>query len=567
MIITRTQFRNLKSYGNKTQQVDFDTNDRLILLTGTNGYGKSSILESISLSMFGIVNGKKDKKIPLVDLPNRMNKSLFTSTEFYNNNNDYIKINRYITPNKFEISINGEKFTDKFKKMSPDERTDLIGANYNTFKSFISLDLNTFSDFISLREDTKRNLVNKLFNLEELDKYYYTTVELINQNNNIIQQSISEIKAYGVELNNLKRLIDANKVKMNVVSKDELKIDIINKKNIYQSKKESVLSLRNEISDFSIKIQEYKNQADFFDQDNYKRRIDLNDIISKVKIHENGSCPYCTSDLKNGEHENTLSDLLNKKELLLAEIINNDEKSTTYKDEGKLCFKQKTLLEETTYAATDEYNQLKAEMISLKKEYDNYVESDDTIINELKSKGKATLGAKKEKVELIEKLKSENISLNKLKDILSENGVRNDITSSLIVPINERLSTFLKIIKFPYKFELDENFDGILIDKGDIVNHETLSNGESRILNLCIALSYIDMILKTNDINILFMDEVFSSIAVENITEIVKLLKQFSIDNEISLILVHHGLEQLDSKLFDKIITVEKDLFSDIKIK
>ena len=35
--------------------------------------------------------------------------------------------------------------------------------------------------------------------------------------------------------------------------------------------------------------------------------------------------------------------------------------------------------------------------------------------------------------------------------------------------------------------------------------------------------------------------------------------------NKLNLILVHQGLEELDSKLFDRIISIEKDLFSDIK--
>jgi len=40
MIINSLEFRNIKSYGNKIQRLEFDTEGGLILLTGTNGAGK-----------------------------------------------------------------------------------------------------------------------------------------------------------------------------------------------------------------------------------------------------------------------------------------------------------------------------------------------------------------------------------------------------------------------------------------------------------------------------------------------------------------------------------------------
>lgn len=566
MRIVRTQFRNLKSYGNKLQQVDFNDKDRLILLTGTNGNGKSSILESISLSLYGIVNSKSDKKIPLKDLPNRMNKNLYSSTEFYNNSNDYIQMKRWISPNKFEIFVNDDNYTDKFKLMSQNERMNLIGANYNTFKSFISLDLNTFSDFISLKEDTKRNLVNKLFDLEEIETYYLTTLELINQNKSTIQQIITEISSYDIELNRLKKLIKESSKNISNISKDEIKEQFLSIQKVYKEKKQELNDVNKKISDFSIKIQEAKNESDFYELNNNKKRHDLNDIKSKIKIYEGGTCPYCSSDLNSNDHKSLLSELTIKRDNLLKEIELNTNKSLIYKDELKSISSQKTQLEDSISYLTNDYAEYKSKLTILKNQYENYDDTNDNIIKELKQEGSKILKEKKEKQELILKLKDENVSLNKLKDILGDNGVRNDIISSLIIPINARLKDFLQFIKFPYKFELNDEFNGILVDKGEIINHETLSNGESKILNICIALSYIDMILKTNDINILFMDEVFSSISIDNIDIIIKLLRKFSIDNEVSLILVHHGLEQLDSKLFDKIITVDKNLFSDVKI-
>ena len=55
MIINSLEFRNIKSYGNKVQRLEFDTEGGLILLTGTNGAGKSTIQDSIDLALFNQV--------------------------------------------------------------------------------------------------------------------------------------------------------------------------------------------------------------------------------------------------------------------------------------------------------------------------------------------------------------------------------------------------------------------------------------------------------------------------------------------------------------------------------
>ena len=40
MIIKKLRFRNIKSYGNKIQEIIFDDKGGLVLLKGTNGVGK-----------------------------------------------------------------------------------------------------------------------------------------------------------------------------------------------------------------------------------------------------------------------------------------------------------------------------------------------------------------------------------------------------------------------------------------------------------------------------------------------------------------------------------------------
>ena len=74
MIINSLEFRNIKSYGNKVQKLEFDTEGGLILLTGTNGAGKSTIQDSIDLALFNQVRGKQSDTERIKRFPKRLNK-------------------------------------------------------------------------------------------------------------------------------------------------------------------------------------------------------------------------------------------------------------------------------------------------------------------------------------------------------------------------------------------------------------------------------------------------------------------------------------------------------------
>lgn len=566
MIINYIEFKNIKSYGNKLQRINFNTEGNLILLTGTNGSGKSTIQDSIDLSLFNQVRGKETSKIPLKYFPNRLNKELYVAINFKNNNGDIIDIERKINPNDFSIMKNNEPYTERFKILSEEEKEKIIGFNYNTFKSFISLSMNDFRNFIKLTPEDKRNLLNRLFNLEEIDMYYSINKELINQNKKEIERLTMDIVSINKTLKEYTSILKDKKNNENKESKEVLKQKIKEYKERYQSKKDEISKIDSKISDFLIKIQENKNNISSAETENIKRRTELNDINEKIKIYESGGCPYCSSDLNDEHHHNILDELKAKKAILKETILNNGDLSIIFKGNNTSLLRQQRILEESKGNLMDELNDIKVKVLSLKDKIENYDDTVDNILSEIKEKGSNLLKEKKEKETRIILLKEENETLNQLKDILSEDGVRKKIISSIIPPINETLSKLLNKINYPYTVALDDNFDAIIYDKGDIIYNEIMSNGEIRMLSLCIAISYIEMVRKMNNINILFMDEVFQSVHKENINLILDLLKVFSKENNLNLILVHHGLEEVNPKIFDKIISVEKEFFSDIKI-
>jgi len=189
MIIRSISIRNFKSFGNNKQKVTFKVDEgELILLTGVNGAGKSSFQESFDFSIFGVVRGKKQKRIPLKHLANRINKNAEVEIEFINNFNNEIKLSKFLDPTSASFFENGNDETKKFKSLSKEEREKIIGFNFETYKSFVSMSVSDFANFINLKPEEKRRIVNKLFNLQELDSYLSITKDVIKNNNGILEK-------------------------------------------------------------------------------------------------------------------------------------------------------------------------------------------------------------------------------------------------------------------------------------------------------------------------------------------------------------------------------------------
>ena len=64
MKITKVEWRNFTSYGNKIQSLDLSGDPLLYQIVGENGAGKTSISQVIMFALYGKVEGKKLKDIP-----------------------------------------------------------------------------------------------------------------------------------------------------------------------------------------------------------------------------------------------------------------------------------------------------------------------------------------------------------------------------------------------------------------------------------------------------------------------------------------------------------------------
>ena len=560
MIINSIGLKNFKSYGNNMQKVIFKDGGELILLSGDNEAGKSSLIEAIDFTLYGIVRGKNRLKIAIAKLPNRINKNLETEIDFINDDGDNIFIRKKLEPTSIEVKKNGHQFNSEFKVMSSVQREKLIGLEYDTYKSLISLNLSDFANFVNLDTDTKRKLVNKLFNISEIDEYFSLAKDRVKtlykekeRLESIILLNTNTINTYNQNIENIK----SQSVSVN---KEDIKNEMLSHKDTYTT-------LKHEISDLGISMnqlsKELKNKRDILE--GKKNKIIQEDFIyreinKKIDIFKSGICPVCDSQLNTEDKKHKLSTLELELSTQYDHIQNlKKEYSDVVNNAKSMTSERNTFLTEYNQKNT-EYNTIDFKLRELKRQYQTE-DVDSISIIEIK---KNIIKLEQDNLEYEIKLnetKNKITQFEKTVEYLSEKGIRKNIIGSIIDPINKNLEMFLKEIQSNYIVKLNDEFDAMIKDRFMEIDSETLSIGGARKINIAIALSYIKTILdRDKKINILFLDEVFSSISPANINIMLRVLKDFARQNNINVVIVHQIV--VDSNMFDRVIHIEKKFFS-----
>lgn len=560
MIIEEIGIRGYKSFGNNEQVVKLNTErGELVLLVGNNGNGKSSLLESFEYTLYGKVKSGKSKKWhKLATLPNRINGEMLNRIKFRAKGTE-VEVKRGINPSTLELIENGVS-NERAGKANIDEKIeDYIGMDIETFKSFISMSINDFKNFISLTNEEKQLLLDKLFNLEVINILNSILKELV-KNNKVRMASLdSEINTLNESIQSIQRSIDKaiEKEKENTQSEiDKIKADMDSKKDEYATLKEKVQKVKEKDKELSEELDTEKRQYIIL-------QTDIKSVQRDIDLYDSGKCPTCATPFDSDHFISLRQTLVDKKsglESLKGELETNirniKDKQTKLSD---ISDKVNKAFNDITYFLKNCKAQI--DKLELKKTKEDGKASEN--INEFY---KTIEGLEDKKV-----LSSENMSVSKEKElyykelnkIFGEDGVKKSIIAGIIKPINHFISENVKKMGLKFEVQLDETFTAQVKHLGSVIDHETLSTGETKKINISILVAYLKLIRTKKFINILFLDEVFSSIDLEGIESILILLKSFANDYNVNIFVVHHAL--LNQENFDKILRINKEVFSNIE--
>jgi DNA repair exonuclease SbcCD ATPase subunit len=561
MILFKTiKWKNFLSTGNQYTEVDFTLNSTN-LIVGTNGAGKSTILDALTFSLFG----RPFRKINKSQLINTVNeKDCIVEVEFTIGTTEW-KVVRGIKPNIFEIHRNGEVLDQASASVDQQKWLEqtVLKMNYKSFTQIVILGSSTFVPFMQLPAAHRREVIEDLLD-----------IKIFSSMNTVIKEKIRQIREE-VKTLELKKesLFDKVEMQRNFIEELEnrgnAKINDNQKKianldtevDIYMRENSS---LEESIFKYIKEQEEVTGAADKLRKlGNLKGKISQK-VLTITTEHkfftENTVCPTCTQEIDETFRLHRITDAQNKaKELQsgyqeLEETIKSEEERE----------RQFNILSKEITKLTHEVSQNNTKISGCQRQIRDFESEIQTLTNQLKNKN-----TEHEKLESFrETLQKTYDELAVKKDsinyydfaygLLKDGGVKSKIIKKYLPLINQQVNRYLQMMDFYINFTLDEEFNETVQSPiHEDFSYASFSEGEKMRIDLALLFTWREVAGFKNSVNtnLLILDEVFdSSLDGFGTEEFLKIIKYTIKDANIFVISHKTGL---DDK-FDNVIKFEK---------
>ena len=512
----KIRWRNFLSTGNQFTEVELNQH-RTNLVVGTNGAGKSTILDALTFALFN----KPYRKINKPQLVNTTNeRDCVVEIEFTINTRHYL-IRRGIKPSIFDIIVNGtplhREADDRAMQRILEE--SILKLNYKSFTQIVILGSSTFVPFMQLTSSNRREVIEDLLD-----------IRIFSAMNNILKDNIKEKKSQVKSLD-LKKDTLKDKMKMQKDFIEEL--ENRGHANI-NANKEKISSLDKEVDVYMKDNATIEEQVHAFTKeqneliDAGKKLVKLNNLRGKIsqkvstitKEHkfftENTVCPTCTQSIEEEFRLNRITDAQNKAKEL-KEGYEELENTIKFEQERE---RQFTDLSQEITNLTHGISQNNTRISLNQRQIRDLEHEIQTITENL-----ANRNSEHEKLEefrenlqkTIEDLsdkKQEIVYHDFAYSLLKDDGVKTKIIKKYLPFINQQVNRYLQMMDFYINFHLDEEFNETV--KSPIhedFSYSSFSEGEKMRIDLSLLFTWREVARVKNsaNTNLLIMDEVFDS--------------------------------------------------------
>jgi len=109
-----------------------------------------------------------------------------------------------------------------------------------------------------------------------------------------------------------------------------------------------------------------------------------------------------------------------------------------------------------------------------------------------------------------------------------------------------------------FHIRFDDKFNCVVNHLGEDINPNTLSTGEKKKADFIVVIALIKLLkLRFPQLNILFLDEIFSSVDHDGVYSILKILSDVIKEYKLNTFVINHTV--LPQEIFDKKIEIYKD--------
>lgn len=555
IVIKSVKFKNFLSFGNTWTEFEFTKNKKTLII-GSNGQGKSTLIDVIVYGLFG----KPYRKISKGGLVNSINKKELVVEITVHIKDKVYKIIRGSYPNIFEIYVDGDLLDQdaSIRDYQKVLENDILSLNYRTFTQIVILGSGNYVQFMRLGTSAKREIIEDILDISVFSR----------MNELLKAQAKEEVNALrGIEdtkeLHKKQYNFVLEKSKKSIISKDD---QIQRKQQSIEELKENIDSLALEKDNLTMAVRLVEPEAESKSKKNKLQnfKVGIQKNISQIDgeivfYEEHDECPTCKKILEAefkshrvsflGKKKKELAEALQKLNNSLASVVDKLNTITTTK-------KSNAVLQNKMTALDNKIQGFKTQIVYLESDIKDIQSEDNSFVSpeELQSLKVKVQEADKELQAKHAELKIMKIGL----DILKDSGAKTSIIKFYLPLINKTINSFLEKFDFNVSFMFDENFDeSIKARYIDTFNYGNFSEGEKRRIDLALMFTWREIAKMKNSAatNLLFFDEILDSsmdaVGLDNFMQIID-----NFDPAANLFVISHR-EGVESS-FDNVVVAKK---------
>ena len=556
----KLRWKNFLSTGNQFSEIDFQKSHTNLVI-GTNGAGKSTMLDALTFVLFN----KPFRKINKPQLLNTTNeRDCVVEIEFSVNSREYL-VRRGIKPNIFDIEVNGnplhKEADDRANQKILEE--SILKVNYKSFTQIVILGSSTFVPFMQLTTANRREVIEDLLD-----------IRIFSAMNGLIKDKIrtqkDQIKSLELKKQTLKEKEQMQK---------EFIEELENRGNAnINTNKEKITNLFKEVGIYMEENDKTNEQVEKLTEqqqgltDAGKKLVKLNNLRGKIsqkvstitKEHkfftENTVCPTCTQSIEEEFRLNRISDAQNKAKEL-KEGYEELENTIKFEQERE---RQFTDLSQEITSLTHGISQNNTRISLNQRQIRDLEHEIQTITENL-----ANRNSEHEKLEefrenlqktfeYLAKKKEEIVYYDFAYSLLKDDGVKTKIIKKYLPFINQQVNRYLQMMDFYINFHLDEEFsETVKSPIHEDFSYSSFSEGEKMRIDLALLFTWREVARVKNSVNtnLLIMDEVFdSSLDGFGTDEFLKIIRY--VIKDANIFVISHKTDLHDK--FDTVVKFDK---------
>jgi DNA repair exonuclease SbcCD ATPase subunit len=560
ILFKKIRWKNFLSTGTQFTEINFQKNNTTLII-GSNGAGKSTVLDALTFSLFG----KSFRGINKPQLINSTNeKDCLVEIEFTIGKNDFL-IRRGIKPNIFEIYKNSSLMDQNASSVDQQKwfEQNVLKMNYKSFTQIVILGSSNFVPFMQLTPSNRREVIEDLLDIKifshmtvvikEKLRTLREEIKTLELKKSSFKDKVDLQKNFIEELENLSNAnINANKEKI-----ANLDIEIGNYTNENDSIEEPLQKLIREqdlISGYTEKLRKLGNLKGKISQK-------VSTITKEHKFFtENTVCPTCTQSIDETFRLNRINDAQNKAKELQSGY---KELEGAIKEEEER-ERQFTSLSKEISKLTNGASQNNIKISGCRRQIRDLELEIQTITENI-----ANRNTEHDKLEKFNKsltqvydellLKKDSIQYHDFSySLLKDSGVKSKIIKKYLPLINQQVNRYLQMMDFYINFTLDEEFNETVQSPiHEDFSYSSFSEGEKQRIDLALLFTWREVakLKNSTNTNLLILDEVFdSSLDGFGTEEFLKIIRYVIKDTNVFIISHKTGMEDR----FESVLRFEK---------